>query len=115
MVRFVDNHTEFKDQNGDTTDASGAGIEAEEKVNGTRLHAGADSEGYKKKRKHKEKRSKEDGRRIVKKRRHSFSKAARDPRDEASPVELDPGSRSPSPVIDFDGLSRPSRSICVLD
>lgn len=46
--------------------------------------------------------------------RHSVStKPARDPRDEAAdtpeetPVEV---SRSPSPVIDFDGLSRPSMS-----
>ncbi|APA05232.1 GTP cyclohydrolase [Sclerotinia sclerotiorum 1980 UF-70] len=46
-------------------------------------------------------------------RRHSVStKPARDPRDEAAdtpeetPVEV---SRSPSPVIDFDGLSRPSK------
>ena len=46
------------------------------------------------------------------KRRHSVSKPARDPRDEASPIrpsrEL-AGTRSPSPVIDFDGLSRPSK------
>lgn len=48
-------------------------------------------------------------------RRHSVStKPARDPRDEAvtdtpeeTPIEV---SRSPSPVIDFDGLSRPSMS-----
>ncbi|KAA8573385.1 hypothetical protein EYC84_004971 [Monilinia fructicola] len=46
-------------------------------------------------------------------RRHSVStKPARDPRDEATdtpeetPIEV---SRSPSPVIDFDGLSRPSK------
>jgi hypothetical protein len=45
----------------------------------------------------------------MKKRRHTLSKATRDPRDEASPVEPDVGTRSPSPVIDFDGLSRPSK------
>ncbi|CAK7225318.1 GTP cyclohydrolase 1 [Sporothrix bragantina] len=56
------------------------------------------------------------------KRRHSMSKAARDPRDEpeskaTSPVRDAAGkettssavaTRSPSPCIDFDGLSRPS-------
>ena len=108
MVKFAEAHPELKDRKRDSTDASGTGIEAEEPVNGARLHDTANYEGQKK-RKHKEKMSKEDGRRIVKKRRHSLSKAARDPRDEASPVELDPGTRSPSPVIDFDGLSRPSR------
>lgn len=44
-------------------------------------------------------------------RRHSVSKPARDPRDNPSParpaLEV-AGTRSPSPVIDFDGLSRPS-------
>ena len=43
-------------------------------------------------------------------RRLSVSKPARDPRDEAaiSPLEPLTEARSPSPVIDFDGLSRPS-------
>ncbi|RDL38777.1 putative GTP cyclohydrolase I [Venustampulla echinocandica] len=46
------------------------------------------------------------------KRRLSVSKPARDPRDEASPPRPPKGPdepRSPSPVINFDGLSRPSR------
>ncbi|KAI1505690.1 GTP cyclohydrolase I [Biscogniauxia marginata] len=52
------------------------------------------------------------------KRRNSLRKAARDPRDEApgkkqkkSKSDKSEGTetRSPSPVIDFDGLSRPSR------
>ncbi|KAI5924182.1 GTP cyclohydrolase I [Camillea tinctor] len=55
------------------------------------------------------------------KRRNSLSKAARDPRDEAphkkrkrarleeAEAEAETETRSPSPVIDFDGLSRPSR------
>lgn len=45
-------------------------------------------------------------------RRLSVSKPARDPRDEAvvSPLEPLAETRSPSPVIDFDGLSRPSMS-----
>lgn len=45
-------------------------------------------------------------------RRHSVStKPARDPRDEAADTPEETvieESRSPSPVIDFDGLSRPS-------
>lgn len=47
-------------------------------------------------------------------RRNTISKAARDPRDEPesakarSPIVKSPKTRSPSPVIDFDGLSRPS-------
>jgi len=45
-------------------------------------------------------------------RRLSVSKPARDPRDEAAASLLEPltETRSPSPVIDFDGLSRPSMS-----
>ncbi|KAJ8129406.1 hypothetical protein O1611_g4224 [Lasiodiplodia mahajangana] len=48
------------------------------------------------------------------KRRHSLSKAARDPRDEPESKKKRKAksegteTRSPSPVIDFDGLSRPS-------
>ncbi len=49
-------------------------------------------------------------------RKHSMSKAAREPRDEpeseafAKITKSDGGiTRSPSPVIDFDGLSRPSK------
>jgi len=63
-----------------------------------------------KKRKRRSRGSKANG--TVSRRRLSVSKPARDPRDEASPVrpeEEAAGTRSPSPVIDFDGLSRPSR------
>ena len=49
--------------------------------------------------------------RKKKSRRNSLSKAPRDPRDGVdSPIEQDVGTRSPSPVIDFDGLSKPSES-----
>jgi len=50
---------------------------------------------------------------TVSRRRLSVSKPARDPRDEVSPARPEPaaaGTRSPSPVIDFDGLSHPSKS-----
>jgi GTP cyclohydrolase IA len=80
-------------------------------VNGATNAVNDEDEGHKKKRRSKDRKPKEDGRRPMKKRRHSLSKAARDPRDEASPVEPDVGTRSPSPVIDFDGLSKPSKFI----
>lgn len=51
-------------------------------------------------------------------RRHSVSKPARDPRDNPSPtrpaLEV-AGTRSPSPVIDFDGLSHPSTFLCLVN
>ncbi|KAK2595043.1 GTP cyclohydrolase 1 [Conoideocrella luteorostrata] len=52
---------------------------------------------------------------LFDKRRDSLSKAARDPRDEPSKkkravvVSKEDKTRSPSPFIDLDGLSRPSR------
>jgi len=54
-----------------------------------------------------------DGSHRRSKRRHGMSQAARDPRDEPALSTRAPKSdgketRSPSPVIDFDGLSRPS-------
>lgn len=69
----------------------------------------------------KRRRAKEDGnseekpRSSSSKRRYSLSKAARDPRDEPEKKKKKKAkiegaeTRSPSPVIDFDGLSRPSR------
>lgn len=68
------------------------------------------------------KKSKKSGLHRSSKRRHSISKAARDPRDEPespppkkSKKEEGTVTRSPSPVIDFDGLSRPSRFPYCLD
>jgi GTP cyclohydrolase I len=63
-----------------------------------------------KKRKRRSRGSKTNG--TASRRRWSVSKPARDPRDEASSLGTEPeavGTRSPSPVIDFDGLSRPSK------
>lgn len=68
-----------------------------------------------KKRKRRSRGSKTNG--TVSRRRLSVSKPARDPRDEASPARPEAeaaGTRSPSPVIDFDGLSRPSRFLHTL-
>ncbi|ORY71528.1 GTP cyclohydrolase 1 [Pseudomassariella vexata] len=57
-----------------------------------------------------------NGDKSMSKRRNSLSKAARDPRDEPerkegkkAKVVQGTETRSPTPVIDFDGLSRPSR------
>jgi GTP cyclohydrolase I len=110
MVKFIDDFPDAKESNGEATELSTHRINEDEEVNSTRNAGFIEGEGHKKKRKNKDRRSKDGERRPPsKKRRHSLSKAARDPRDEASPVEPDVGTRSPSPVIDFDGLSRPSK------
>lgn len=86
--------------------------------NGSSSRGGGTEEGHSKKRKRKQK--SEKGGKVNgshSKRRHSVSKPARDPRDEASPVRPQKeiaGTRSPSPVIDFDGLSRPSTYLLLL-
>lgn len=105
MVKFAESSPETKDRNGVPTDISRVASEDED-TSKKRPSANGGEEGSKKKRRHKDRKSK-DGQ-PIKKRRYSISKAARDPRDEASPIELESGTRSPSPVIDFDGLSRPS-------
>jgi GTP cyclohydrolase I len=72
--------------------------------------ARVDIEGHSKKKKRKLKSDSQPN--GTAKRRYSVSKPARDPRDNPSPLRPvieDTGTRSPSPVIDFDGLSRPSR------
>jgi len=65
-----------------------------------------------KKRKRKRAPKTDNGVLSTSRRRLSVSKPARDPRDEAAASALEPltETRSPSPVIDFDGLSRPSMS-----
>lgn len=77
--------------------------------NGRSKRKSEDAEGQLSKKRKKKHSSHANGRRA------SVSKPARDPRDNPSP----PGppseiaeTRSPSPVIDFDGLSRPSKQFC---
>jgi GTP cyclohydrolase I len=90
---------------------------SDQEINGKlKRNAEVDSEVSKKrKRKSRGERSaKANGSKSLSKRRHSVSKPARDPRDGAptpeSPGEDDSAAiRSPSPVIDFDGLSKPSK------
>ncbi|TLS31268.1 hypothetical protein PpBr36_03201 [Pyricularia pennisetigena] len=65
------------------------------------------------KKKHKKRKSDHGVNGVIKtaQRRLSLSNAARDPRDEPPPKpkkKPEAPTRSPSPVIDFDGLSRPS-------
>lgn len=106
MVNFADTAAEVKNHNGNSANES-AIASPDEHPNRTSQNDSRqeDEEGRKKR-----KRDKKTPRgRSLKRRHYSISKAARDPRDEASPIEPEPGTRSPSPVIDFDGLSRPSK------
>lgn len=90
-----------------------SGSSDQEAVNGKQKRkTDSDGEMSKKRRKSKDKSAKTNG--TKSKRRHSVSKPARDPRDEAiatdsSGKESDSVVRSPSPLIDFDGLSKPSK------
>jgi GTP cyclohydrolase I len=108
MVKFSVDGDESRQPNCTTNHVFTPGNEEHERVNsgGDSNVANGGNEGQKKRRKIKK--SKDNGHKSHKRRRYSISKAARDPRDEASPIEAENDSRSPSPVIDFDGLSRPS-------
>lgn len=116
MVKFTDPSTDTKDLNRGVAESpthsnDDVDDDADEQVNSAGNGTSMEAAGHKKRRKNRGTKAREDGRRPIKKRRHSLSKAARDPRDEASPVGLDTGTRSPSPVIDFDGLSKPSETV----
>jgi GTP cyclohydrolase IA len=119
MVEFAKTPPTLKE--GEECDASRPAMSSsfeQETPNGKFKRKSDDKEGQSKKKKRKsksERRANINGSSLHSKRRHSVSKPARDPRDEASPStsELEvSGTRSPSPVIDFDGLSRPSISLC---
>ncbi|RYP92077.1 hypothetical protein DL770_001807 [Monosporascus sp. CRB-9-2] len=102
--------------------SSGSGTslsDADDSVNGSQRQATDSDE--RRARKHKKRRRVKDGGisevdgESKSKRKNSLSKAARDPRDEPERKKKRKAkaegteARSPSPVIDFDGLSRPSR------
>ena len=113
MVKFdklPTKHTLEESEGADSAMASDS--EDIEATNGKAKIAEEHLEGSsKRKRKSKSRSDKANGLEVKKKRRHSVSKPARDPRDQASPLSSEPdvvGTRSPSPVIDFDGLSKPS-------
>jgi len=107
MVKFDQLPT--KDAPEDNSMAESAMASDSEDVESTKDKTKVTEESQKKrKRQPKSKKDKVNG---SKKRRHSVSKPARDPRDQASPLSSESGvmgTRSPSPVIDFDGLSKPS-------
>lgn len=117
MVQFSNSSQEDHEERPTSAVKMPQTFSSDEPVNGSAsLKRKSDTDGgmesKKKKKKSKgDKSSKLNGPKSHSKRRHSVSKPARDPRDEASPdrPELEIETRSPSPVIDFDGLSRPSR------
>ncbi|KAI0166922.1 GTP cyclohydrolase I [Hypoxylon sp. FL1284] len=111
-----------------TLDPSGSSItglsDIDDSVNGSEKQARSGNRGDNRSVKKKRRRARDGGISEINghggssKRRHSLSKAARDPRDglpgksrkkRAKTTSSAPETRSPSPVIDFDGLSRPSR------
>jgi GTP cyclohydrolase IA len=97
MVEFA--KMPSKDKDGQTPDERHTLGTGTSTPNGPLKRRTGDAEGSRKRRKKKS-------------RRLSVSKPARDPRDDPSPQRLAeeaPDTRSPSPVIDFDGLSRPSK------
>ncbi|KAK0117866.1 GTP cyclohydrolase 1 [Cadophora gregata] len=114
MVQFANPPSKSNDSDSENAvKMTGLNSSDQEIPNGSTLRSGSGAEegsSKKRMRKHKsEKSAKING--SHSKRRHSVSKPARDPRDEASPARTQKetaGTRSPSPVIDFDGLSRPS-------
>lgn len=98
MVEFLKDP--FMEKDAQTTDGKHTPASGTSTPNGSLKRRSGDADGSRK-------------RRRKKSRRLSVSKPARDPRDDPSPqrpleeaIEI----RSPSPVIDFDGLSRPSMS-----
>ncbi|KAI1848606.1 hypothetical protein JX266_005465 [Neoarthrinium moseri] len=104
----------------DQSSNSSTGVsDIDDAVNGNAHHARDSSKkSSKKKRKWRSKDGGADefeGRSSLSKRRNSLHKAARDPRDEPEGKQRKKVkaegviTRSPSPVIDFDGLSRPTR------
>lgn len=114
MVQFANPATSMKDDDSDILNPPlGSSSDEERTPNGT-LKRKSESDGQSSKKKKKRSKSQRELKvngTLHSKRRHSVSKPARDPRDEASPLRPQElaGTRSPSPVIDFDGLSRPSK------
>lgn len=121
MVEFAEPTKGKKSALDSSTGSSTGPSDLEDAVHGGSLPTReSDRKLSKKKRKHRSKdggADEVDGDRSLSKRRNSLHKAARDPRDEPDgkqrkKIKADKAegtvTRSPSPVIDFDGLSRPS-------
>ena len=116
MVQFANPPTQGKEEDEEAITEMPALSSSEEGAANGSSKRKSDDEGHGKKRKRKSKSEKGSKVNGVK-RRHSVSKPARDPRDEASSPRSKKelvGTRSPSPVIDFDGLSRPSKALVLL-
>jgi GTP cyclohydrolase I len=114
MVKFANSPTQGKEEDEEAVGEMPSLSSSEEGLPNGSSKRKSDNEGHgSKKRKRKSK--SEKGLKVNgshSKRRHSVSKPARDPRDEASsprPRKERVGTRSPTPVIDFDGLSKPSK------
>ncbi|TVY43215.1 GTP cyclohydrolase [Lachnellula subtilissima] len=111
MVQFANPPAPRKEDDAEAISDMPSVTSSEDGIHNGTSKRKSDDEGQNKKRKRKSKSEKGSKVNGVK-RRHSVSKPARDPRDEASSSRSKKelaGTRSPSPVIDFDGLSRPSR------
>ncbi|TGJ81248.1 hypothetical protein E0Z10_g7518 [Xylaria hypoxylon] len=125
MVQFAETKTSDPDSVSEPSSSSVTGpSDVDDSVNDSVKQTGNGVKDARKAAKKRKRRRAKDGgisegnpRSSSSKRRNSLSKAARDPRDEperkrkkkAKPEAEDTVTRSPSPVIDFDGLSRPSR------
>ncbi|KAI1811593.1 GTP cyclohydrolase I [Poronia punctata] len=124
MVRFAEAKSPDKASPVATSASSVAGLsDIDDSANGSIKGRASDEKDEKKARKKRKRRRTKDGGiselevQNLAQRRGSLSKAARDPRDEPErkrkkkekiEEETEMETRSPSPVIDFDGLSRPS-------
>jgi GTP cyclohydrolase I len=116
MVEFASLPAKVKDEEDNISRPPGSSSSKQDNTLNGALKRKSESESHssKKKKSKSERGSKINGI-FHSKRRYSVSKPARDPRDEASPPRPSQelaGTRSPSPVIDFDGLSRPSKCQC---
>ena len=127
MVQFV--ASERGDQNESAIDTSSTTDDSVHDENQQPLATHGDEKRTRKRKKQKRTKESSDGFLVngsahgsaSRTRKNSLSKAARDPRDEPEKKArkkrkkteaAEPETRSPSPVIDFDGLSRPSPSPC---
>ncbi|KAJ2969400.1 hypothetical protein NUW58_g9997 [Xylaria curta] len=119
MVQFASDNGSPESSNSSTSTGLS---DLDDSVNGSLKPTTSSSKDDKKARKKRKRRRTKDGgiseadaQPSSSKRRNSLSKAARDPRDEPERKRKKKNkaegteTRSPSPVIDFDGLSRPSR------
>ncbi|KAH9987487.1 GTP cyclohydrolase I [Xylariaceae sp. FL0662B] len=122
MVQFAEPRRSEQESALEASSSSAAGVsDVDDSVNGSAKQGhDKDRDNSRKADKKKRRRRTKDGgisevngKESSSKRRNSLSKAARDPRDEPTRKKLAKvegvATRSPSPVIDFDGLSRPSR------